>query len=156
MIIPEPKDAQTAPQAIGNTIHDPLVVLDASFHVLAASRSFYEIFKVDPDQTHGRLLYSLGDGQWDIPALRVLLETIIPEKTAMDGFEVTHDFPGLGHRTMLLNARKVLYDTSADIAILLAFTDVTDQRVIERAKDDLHERTEELLRQKQTLLQEME
>jgi two-component sensor histidine kinase len=156
MIIPEPKDAQTLAEAIVNTIHEPLVVLDARFHVLAASRSFYEIFKVDPDQTHGRLLYSLGDGQWDIPALRVLLETIIPEKAAMDGFEVAHDFAGLGHRTMLLNARKVLYDTSEDIAILLAFTDVTDRRVIERAKDDRQERTEELLRQKQTLLQEME
>ena len=156
MIISEPKDAQTLAEAIVNTIHEPLVVLDARFHVLAASRSFYETFQVDPDQTHGRLLYSLGDGQWDIPALRVLLETVIPEKIAMDGFEVTHDFPGLGHRTMLLNARKVLYDTSADIAILLAFTDVTDRRAIERTKDDLHERTEELLRQKQTLLQEME
>jgi two-component sensor histidine kinase len=98
----------------------------------------------------------LGDGQWDIPALRLLLETIIPERTAMDGFEVVHDFPVIGPRTMLLNARKVLYDTSPDIAILLAFTDVTDRRLLEQARDVRHERTEDLLRQKQTLLQEME
>jgi hypothetical protein len=96
---------------------------------------------------HGRLLYDLGDGQWDIPALRVLLETIIPEQTAMDGFEVDHDFPGLGRRTMLLNARKVIYATSADTTILLAFTDVTARRAIEREKEELLERTEDLLRQ---------
>ena len=154
--IPGLESAQTLAQAIVNTIHEPLLVLDARFHVMAASRSFYEIFKVDREHTQGRLLYSLGDGQWNIPALRLLLETIIPERTAMDGFEVSHDFPGLGRRTMLLNARKVLYDTAADIAILLAFTDVTDQRSTEQAKDALHEKTEELLRQKHVLLQEME
>ena len=154
--IPGLESAQTLAQAIVNTIHEPLVVLDAQFHVVAASRSFYETFQVDRDETQGQQLYSLGDGQWNIPALRLLLETIIPERTAMDGFEVTHDFPGLGRRTMLLNARKVLYDTSSDIAILLAFTDVTDRRVIERAKDELHDRTQGLLREKQVLLQEME
>ena len=139
-----------------NTIHEPLLVLDAGFHVVAASRSFYDTFKVDPGQTTGRLLYGLGDGQWDIPALRLLLETIVPERTAMDGFEVVHDFPGIGSRTMLLNARKVRYETSPDVAILLAFTDVTDQRAHEQARDLRYERTEELLRQKQILLQEME
>jgi chemotaxis protein methyltransferase CheR len=154
--IPGLESAQTLAQAIVNTIHEPLLVLDARFHVVAASRSFYETFKVNPDQTQGRLLYSLGDGQWNIPALRVLLETIIPERTAMNGFEVAHDFPGLGPRTMLLNARKVLYDASTDIAILLAFTDVTDRRVTEQARDLRFEKTEELLRQKQILLQEME
>jgi chemotaxis protein methyltransferase CheR len=154
--LPGLESPQTLAQAIVNTIHEPLVVLDAELRVVAASRSFYDIFQVDPNQTQGRLLYSLGDGQWNIPALRLLLETIIPEQTAMDGFEVSHDFPGLGPRTMLLNARKVLYDTSAAIAILLAFTDVTEQRVADKARDELHERTEELLREKQTLLQEME
>jgi two-component sensor histidine kinase len=147
---------QTLAQAIVNTIHEPLLVLDAAFHVVAASRAFYDTFRVDPVQVQGLLLYSLGDGQWDIPALRLLLETIIPEHTAMDGFEVDHDFPGLGHRTMLLNARKVLFDTSPDIAILLAFTDVTERRAVERSKDDLQERTEELLREKDVLLQEMQ
>jgi chemotaxis protein methyltransferase CheR len=154
--IPGIEDAQTLAQAIVNTIHEPLLVLDSSFVVLAASRSFYEIFRVDPQQTLGCLLYDLGDGQWNIPALRVLLETIIPEHTAMDGFEVEHDFPGLGQRTMLLNARMVVYETSPNSTILLAFTDITARRAIEREKEDLLERTEELLRQKQTLLQEMQ
>ena len=149
-------DAQILAQAIVNTIPEPFLVLDDKFHVLAASRSFYETFKVDPDQTQDCLLYDLGDGQWDIPALRVLLETIIPEKTSMDGFEVDHDFPDVGRRTMLLNARKVLYEDSPNATILLAFSDVTTRRAIEHEKQDLLERTEELLRQKQVLLQEME
>ncbi|HEY2356874.1 MAG TPA: histidine kinase dimerization/phosphoacceptor domain -containing protein [Phenylobacterium sp.] len=154
--IPGLESSQTLAQAIVNTIHEPLVVLDARLNVVAASRSFYDTFKVDPSQTQGRSLYGLGDGQWNIPALRLLLETIIPERTEMDGFEVSHDFPGVGRRTMLLNARKVLFDTSPDIAILLAFTDVTAQRATERAKEHLHEKTEELLLEKRVLLQEME
>ena len=149
-------DAQALAHAIVDTIHEPFLVLDDEFRVLAASRSFYETFKVDPNQTQGCMLYDLGDGQWDIPALRILLETIIPEKTAMDDFQVDHDFPGVGRRIMLLNARKVLYEKSTAATILLAFTDVTDRRAIEREKDLLLARTEDLLRQKQILLQEME
>jgi chemotaxis protein methyltransferase CheR len=154
--IPGIEDAQTLAQAIVDTIHEPLLVLDSDFSVLAASRSFYETFRVDPEQTMGCLLYALGDGQWDIPALRVLLETIIPERVAMNGFEVSHDFPGLGQRIMLLNARKVLYATSSNSTILLAFTDITARRAIEREKESLLARTRDLLNQKQVLLQEMQ
>ena len=154
--IPGIEDAQTLAQAIVDTIHEPLLVLDSAFSVLAASRSFYEIFQVDPEQTMGCLLYALGDGQWDIPALRVLLETIIPEQVVMNGFEVRHDFPGLGPRVMLLNARKVIYETSTNSTILLAFTDITARRAIEREKESLLDRTRDLLGQKQVLLQEMQ
>ncbi len=154
--LPGLEGPQSLAQAIVNTIHEPLLVLDAKFHVMAASRAFYETFKVDRQNTQGQLLYNLGDGQWNIPALRLLLETIIPEQAAMDGFEVSHDFPGLGPRVMLLNARKVLDDTKADRAILLAFTDVTERRAIERGKDDLQEKTEKLLQEKDVLLKEME
>jgi chemotaxis protein methyltransferase CheR len=150
------EDAQTLAQAIVNTIPEPFIVLDDRFRVLEASRSFYQTFKVNSEHTRGRLFYELGDGQWDIPALRVLLETIIPEHTAMDGFEVEHDFPILGRRTMLLNARKVLYEDSSNSTILLAFTDVTTRRAIERHKDELLRQTEELLRQKQILFEEMQ
>jgi two-component sensor histidine kinase len=150
------EEARTLAQAIVNTIHEPFLVLDAGLRVLAASRSFYETFQVEPGQTQGCLLYALGDGQWDISALRVLLETILPDRVAMDDFEVDHDFPGLGRRIMLLNARKVIYETSPVMTILLAFTDVTERRAIEREKEILLERTEDLLRQNQILLQEME
>ena len=148
--------AQTLAQAIINTIPEPFIVLDDQFRVLEASRSFYQTFKVDAEQTLGCSLYGLGEGEWDIPALRVLLETIIPEHMTMDGFEVVHDFPGLGVRTMLLNARKVIYEDSSSSTILLSFTDVTARRANEQEKEALLERTEELLQQKQVLLQEME
>jgi two-component sensor histidine kinase len=91
----------------------------------------------------------LGDGQWDIPKLRVLLEKIIPEHRVMDDYEVEHEFPGLGQRTMCLNARQVLYEGGADTTILLGMEDVTERRILEREKD-------EMLRQKDVLLEEME
>jgi chemotaxis protein methyltransferase CheR len=149
-------EAQTLAQAIVNTIHEPLLVLDADLRVMAASRAFYETFKVEAEATFGALLYDLGDGQWDIPALRLLLETIIPEKAAMDDFEVSHVFPGVGQRIMLLNARKVIYETSPDHTILLAFTDITARRALEKELAELLVRTESLLEQKQILLKEME
>ena len=148
-------DANKLAQAIVNTIPEPFLVLDADLRVLEASRSFYEIFRVDPAQTQDCLLYDLGHGQWDIPALRVLLETILPDRVAMDGFEVDHDFPAIGHRIMLLNARKVLYDESDTMAILLAFRDITARRAIEHEKAVLLERSEELRRQNEVLLEEM-
>lgn len=149
------EDANKLAQAIVNTIPEPFLVLDADLRVLEASRSFYEIFQVEAEQTQDCLLYDLGHGQWDIPALRVLLETILPERVAMDGFEVDHDFPGIGHRIMLLNARKVLYDESDTMAILLAFRDVTERRAIEREKAALLEKSEALLKQNKVLLEEM-
>lgn len=149
-------DAQTLAQAIVNTIVEPFLVLDPQLRVLAASRSFYQTFKVDPDHTVGELLYDLGDGHWDIPALRLLLETIIPQQTVMEGFEVELDFPNVGRRNMLLNARKVIYETSGSTTILLAFHDDTVRRAIEREKEALQLISNDLLRQKQTLLDEMQ
>ncbi len=150
------EDAQTLALAIIETIPEPFLVLDAKFGVLAASRSFYETFKVDAAHTHGCLLYALGDGQWNIPALRLLLETIIPQQTAMEGFEVEHDFPEIGRKTMLLNARMVTYADKATSNILLAFKDITERRRIEKDKQDLLEHTENLLQQQQILFQEMQ
>ncbi len=149
--------AQSLAQAIVDTIHEPFLVLDAGLRVLSASRSFYETFKVGRAQTVGCDLYALGDGQWNIPALRTLLETILPEKAAMDGFEVDHDFPGVGRRIMLLNARTVVVqDIHANLTILLAFTDITARRAIEADQAELLRRSEELLAQQRTLLQEMQ
>src|SRR6476661_3712121 len=142
-------DACALAQGIVDTVREPVLVLDKDLRVIAASRSFYSAFKVSPADTHGRLLYTLGDGQWDIPALRVLLEKILPEKGVMEGYEVEHEFPSLGHRTMCLNARQVFYEGGADTTILLGIEDVTERRVLEREKD-------ELLKQKDVLLQELE
>ncbi|MEO5493436.1 MAG: histidine kinase dimerization/phosphoacceptor domain -containing protein [Sphingomonas sp.] len=150
-----PEHAQVLALAIVNTIPEPFLILNEQFRVLAASRSFYEVFKVQAEHIQGNLLFDLGDGQWNIPALRHLLETIIPDRVAMDNFEVEHDFPDIGQRIMLLNARKVLYEDSPDITILLAFRDVTARRAIEREKSVLLTQAEDLLRQKQILLEEM-
>ena len=142
-------DAWALAQGIVDTVREPVLVLDKDLRVIAASRSFYSAFKVSPEDTQGRLLYALGDGQWDIPKLRVLLEKIIPEKGVMEGYEVEHEFPGLGHRTMCLNARQVFYEGGANTTILLGIEDVTERRILEREKD-------ELLRQKDMLLEELQ
>ena len=142
-------DACALAQAIVDTVREPILVLDKNLRVIAASRSFYSAFKVSPEHTQGRLLYELGDGQWDIPKLRVLLEKIIPEHGVMEGYEVEHEFPGLGQRAMCLNARQVFYEEGADTTILLGMEDVTERRVLERDKDAL-------LRQKDVLLEELE
>ncbi|MDI1286230.1 MAG: histidine kinase dimerization/phosphoacceptor domain -containing protein [Reyranella sp.] len=143
------EEARAFAQAIVDTVREPFLVLDQDLRVLAASRSFYSVFKVSPDDTQGRLLYALGDGQWDIPGLRVLLEKIVPERGVMEDYEVKHEFPGLGQRTMLLNARKVFYEGGVHTTILLGIEDVTGPRILERDK-------EELLRQKGVLLEELQ
>lgn len=148
-------DGEILALAIVNTLPEPFLVLDESLRVLAASRAFCDVFRVHVAQTQGQSLFTLGDGQWNIPALRHLLETIIPDQTAMDGFEVSHDFPGVGPRTMLLNARKVMYEDSPAVTILLAFRDVTVTRRIEGEKAALLARMEQLVDQKQVLLEEM-
>ena len=149
-------DAQTLALAIVDTLPEPFVVLDESLCVVAASRCFYEYFKESAARTHGRPFFELGDGQWDIPALRLLIETIIPEHKLMDGFEVEHDFLHLGRRTMLLNARLVRLEGPASPTILIAFKDITARRAIEREKQELLEHTERLLAQQQILFREME
>jgi len=143
------KDACALAQCIVDTVREPILVLDKELRVIAASRSFYSKFEVSPDDTQGRLLYTLGDGQWDIPKLRVLLEQIIPEHGVMEGYEVEHEFPHLGHRTMCLNARQVFYEGGAETTILLGLEDVTERRRLECEKD-------ELLRQKDILLAEID
>ena len=144
------QDAFALAHAIVDTVREPLVVLDDELRVVAASRSFYRTFRVDRSETQGRLLFELGDGPWDIPRLRLLLGKIIPERGEMEDYEVDHDFPDIGRRTMLLNARKVFYEIGSHAnIILLGIEDVTGKRALEREKD-------ELLRQKDVLLDEIQ
>jgi len=142
-------DACALAQSIVDTVREPVVVLDKGLRVIAASRSFYSAFKVSPEETQGRLLYALGDGQWDIPKLRLLLDKIIPEHGVMEDYEVEHEFPNLGRRTMRLNARQAFYEGGADTTILLGIEDVTERHILEYQKD-------ELLRQKEMLLDEIQ
>src|SRR5271156_6029254 len=144
------QDAYALAHAIVDTVREPLVVLDEQLRVVAASRSFYLTFKVNRNETQGKLLFELGDGAWDIPKLRLLLGKIIPERGEMEDYEVDHDLPDIGRRTMLLNARKVFYELGSHAnIILLGIEDVTGKRALEREKD-------ELLRQKDVLLDEIQ
>jgi two-component sensor histidine kinase len=124
-------------QGIVDTVTDPLLVLDGSLCVLTASRSFFETFKVDRYETIGRPLYELGNGQWDIPDLRRLLGEVIPKATAVVNYQIEHEFPGLGHRTMLLTARRLHHPDTASHSMLLSIIDATDRHRQEAARDML-------------------
>jgi PAS domain S-box-containing protein len=118
-------------ESIIDTVREPLIALDQGLRVVSASRSFYEIFKVKPEETVGQLIYDLGNKQWDIPKLRELLETILPQKTTFDNYEVEHDFTDIGRRIMLLNARQIQRVLGKERIILLAIDDITERREIE-------------------------
>ena len=107
-------------ESIVATVREPLVVLDGDMKVVSASRSFYRYFRTAPEQTVGRSIYDLGDGQWNIPALRELLETILPRDQSFDGFVIERDFPLIGHSKMLLNARRLVGDDGEKPLLLLA------------------------------------
>ena len=142
-------DVHTLAQGIVDTIRDPLLVLDEDLRVVAANRAFYQMFGMTRQNIEDRPVYALGDGQWNIPALRFLLENIAPYHTVMEAYEVERDFPGIGRRSLLLNAREVVKQRNARKLILLTIEDVTERRAAERA-------TTELLRQKEMLLHEMQ
>jgi two-component system CheB/CheR fusion protein len=114
------KRAQVLAEGIINTVSEPLIVLDSALQVVSAGHSFYRHFRVTPEDTVGRKIYDLGNGQWAIPALRELLENILPQKQVMDGYVVEHDFPSLGPRRMVLNARRIVTAPGDTELILLA------------------------------------
>src|SRR5665647_258919 len=118
-------------ESLINTVREPLISLDQNLRVVTVSRSFYEFFKVSPEDTVGQLIYDLGNKQWDIPKLRELLETILPEKATFDNYEVEHDFTGVGRRIMLLNARQIQRVSGKERIILLAIEDITARKEIE-------------------------
>lgn len=137
--------ALTYADGIIDTIREPLLILDAKMRIKRANRSFYETFRVSPDQTEHHSLYDLGNGQWDIPALRAQMEKVLPRNSQFENFEVEHDFPTIGRRTMLLNARQVrTEDNTAETGtILLAIEDATERKRVEK---ELARRAAELAR----------
>lgn len=142
-------EAHPLAQAIVDTIRDPLLVLDQELRVVTANRAFHQTFRMNRQDIQGRPVYGLGDGQWDIPELRLLLEDVAPQHAVMEAYEVEQDFPIIGRRSMLLNAREVFNQRNPRNLILLTFEDVTDRRAAECE-------ISKLLQQKETLLQEMQ
>ncbi len=118
-------------QDIIRTLREPFLVLDRELRVQSANPSFYRNFHTSEEETERRFLYELGNGQWDIPRLRELLEEVLPQNHTIEEFEVEHDFPAIGRRSMLLNARRVLRDSEPGHLILLAIEDVTERKQVE-------------------------
>jgi two-component system cell cycle sensor histidine kinase PleC len=133
------KESHEFAESVINTVREPLIALDQDLRVVKVSRSFYDFFQVNPEETVGQLIYDLGNKQWDIPKLRELLETILPQKTTFDDYEVEHNFATIGRRIMLLNARQIERASGKERIILLAIEDITERKAIENGLKKAHE-----------------
>jgi hypothetical protein len=123
--------AWTYIKTVVDTLREPFLILDKDLRVLSANRTFYAFFKVEQKATEGKLVYDLGDGQWNIPKLKILLEDILPKNTFFADFHVEHDFPTIGKKIMLLNARRVHTADEETPIMLLAMEDITRQKQLE-------------------------
>ena len=141
----EIQDAREYAENIVETVREPLVVLSSDLKILTANLSFYETFRVTPEETIDHFIYDVGNRQWDIRQLRVLVEEILPQDTVINGYEVEHDFPNIGRKIMLLNARQIFREEIGSRIILLAMEDITDRKLAE-------ERISEVIRQQQAIL----
>ena len=124
------KESWTYIKTVADIVREPILILDKNLRVMAANISFYQMFQVDQKDTENALVYKLGNGQWDIPELRRLLEEILPKNTFFKDFEITHEFPAIGRKTMILSARQIHFttDTVSGIfpsIIFLAMEDIS-------------------------------
>jgi hypothetical protein len=141
-------------KTVVDIVREPVLILDKNFRVLAANDPFYKTFQVEAKDTEKKIVYELGNGQWNIPPLRKLLEDILPKNTFFKGFEVIHDFPLIGRKIMILNARQIHFkkEVSSQPIILLAIEDITDIMSVadmltfhtNQFEDKMAERTEKL------------
>lgn len=131
------REARNYAEAIITTISQPLLVLDKHLHVKTANNAFYKTFSVNEQETEGVLIYELGNKQWDIPQLRVLLERILPQKTKFAELEIAHHFQHIGERVMLLNAREMIRQHNSERLILLAIEDITKQAATRKNLQDM-------------------
>ena len=118
---------RTFAEALIENARESVLVLDEGLHVTLANPVFYKTFQVSPGETHGRLIYELGNRQWDIPALRELFREITSHNMRIDGFEMLHKFPKLGVRHMILNARRIEPQGGSQM-ILLSIEDATKKK----------------------------
>ncbi|HBG06336.1 MAG: hypothetical protein A2075_04580 [Geobacteraceae bacterium GWC2_58_44] len=139
------QEAREYAENIVATVREPLVVLSFELKIITANNSFYDTFKVTPEETIGNFIYDLGNRQWDIPKLRVLFEEILPHDTVLNGYEVEHDFLDIGRKIMLLNAREIFRDKVGSRVILLAMEDITERKLAD-------ERIAEIMGQQQAIL----
>jgi signal transduction histidine kinase/DNA-binding NarL/FixJ family response regulator len=140
--------------SIVDTVREPLLILDTTLRVRSANRAFYQTFHVSSKETENRLIYELGNGQWDIPDLRTLLEDVIPKSSVFNDFELEHTFPVIGRRVMLLNARKLRAGRHGEL-LVLAMEDVTERRRAEEEVAKAKEAAEAANRAKSAFLTNM-
>lgn len=126
------EESLTYIKTVVDVVREPVLILDKDFRVLAANDPFYEEFQVEPRDTENKIIYKLGNGQWNIPDLRRLLEDILPQNSFFKGFEVAHNFPIIGPKVMILNARQIHFNKNSTAVktfppiILLAIEDITE------------------------------
>ena len=118
-------------KTVVDVVREPVLILDKDLRVMTANDSFYRTFQVEKNDTENKIVYKLGNGQWNVPALKKLLEDILPKNTFFKGFEVVHEFPIIGRKVMILNARQIHFKEDSTLEtfppiILLAMEDVTD------------------------------
>jgi nitrogen-specific signal transduction histidine kinase len=123
------EESWTYIKTVVDIVREPVLILDKDLHVMIANDSFYRAFQVEAKDTENKLVYDLGDGQWNIPALRKLLDEILPKNTFFKGFEVIHEFPAIGRKVMILNARQI-HSKQLPPIILLAMEDVTEMMAV--------------------------
>jgi len=133
---------------IVETVREPLVVLDYDLKIITANHSFYKTFIVKPEDTIGNYLYDLGNGQWNIPKLRLLVEEILPKDTVINSYEVEHDFPGIGCKTVVLNARQIFRENIGSHIILLAMEDITERKQMENELLSAHNKLESIINER--------
>ena len=150
------ENAQSLAQIIVDTVREPLLVLDERFVVLFASPSFLRSFQIAAAEVENKELLTMDRGAWDFEALREFLEKDIAKKTVIEGFAISHEFPRIGSRELLLHARKMVEAGSGPVRILLGFEDVTERRATERERERLQLHTDKLVLQKEMLLEEMQ
>jgi two-component system CheB/CheR fusion protein len=112
------EEAGILAEAIVETIRQPLLILNGDLRVQSANRAFYETFKVGPADTEGRMVYELGNNQWDIPRLRELISEILPQRHTVEAFEVEHAFEAIGEKIMLLSARRLQRSSARSVCFL--------------------------------------
>ena len=125
-------DARDHAENVIATVREPLLILDKNLRIKTANQSFYKTFQTNEKETEGKLIFDLGNKQWEIPELRLLLHMILPEKRSFADYEVNHHFPTIGQRTMLLNAREVITKGEGEKTILLALEDITGRKKAEK------------------------
>lgn len=142
-------EAREYAQNIVETVREPLIIMDGELKVISANKAFYKTFQVNSEETQGKFIYDLGNGQWDIPELRELLKDIITKADTLDDYEISHKFETIGEKTMLLNARRIPPTPAKPRIILLAIEDVTEYKHMQREvslnlTEKVNERTKQL------------